>query len=129
MTLKTFKKIRILILVLAVIIMATAVSINNIYLVVSAIVIAIVFKILVKNQVKEVMVDERIVSVSNRAARMTYVITTVFLAVLALFLILTARDLIYFQSLGVALSYVVILNMAIYALSFYYFNRKHGGDK
>lgn len=130
MTYKSFKKIRLLIIILIAIIVATAVSINNFYLAVSGILIGLLFNILVRSKLRKKLVDERIVSLSGKAARMTYVISTLTLAILSLFLIFSGRQHqdTTTETIGIIFSYIAMLNIAIYAISFRYFNKKYGGD-
>ena len=68
-------------------VVAIAATTNNFYLAITGILIGILFMFLVKKGVKEVIVDERIISISGQASRMTYVIVTMFSAILGLFLI------------------------------------------
>lgn len=131
MNYKTFIKLRVLIGVLIGFIVAIAAIINNFYLAISGIFIGILFMLLVKSKFKEIIVDERVISISGKASRMTYIIVTLFLAILGLFLILSGRlhDDIYIESIGVLLSYVAIFLVAIYSISYHYFNKKYGGNK
>ncbi len=130
MTYKTLKKIRLLIVCLIAIIVATAVSINNFYLAISGVLIGVLFNILVRSKFRKTLVDERIINISGRAARITYVITTLIIALLSLFLIFSGRQHqdINTETIGIIFSYVAMLNIAIYAISFRYFNKKYGGE-
>lgn len=131
MTYKTFVKLRILIGVLIAIMVGIAVSINNFYLAITGVFIGVLFMLLVRSRFKKVIVDERVVSISGKASRMTYTIVTLFLAVLGLFLILSGRgdENIYVESIGVLFSYVAMLLIATYSISYHFFNKKYGGDK
>lgn len=130
MTYTSFKKIRLLIIFLIAIIVATAVSINNFYLAISGIAIGIMFNLLVRSKLRKTLVDERVLSISGKAARMTYIITTLLLAACSLFLIFSGRQNqeVVIETMGIIFSYIAMLNIAIYAISFRYFNKKHGGD-
>jgi uncharacterized membrane protein len=112
-------------------IVATAVSINNFYLALAGLFVGLLFNLLVRSKFRKKLVDERIESISGQASRMTYIITTIFLALLALFLVFSGRrnEDIFIESLGVIFSYIAILNTAVYAISFHYFNKKHGGHE
>jgi len=131
MTQKQFFIARIIIGILVAIIVAGAVSINNFYLAISGVLIGMLFLYLVRVKFSKVVVDERIVSVSGKASRMTYVIVTLLLAILSMFLIFSGKknNDIAVESIGVILSYVTILNIAVYAVSFRFFNKMYGGDK
>ncbi|MBU1036858.1 DUF2178 domain-containing protein [Patescibacteria group bacterium] len=131
MSYKTFIKLRILIGVLIAIIVAVAATINDFYLAITGVLIGVLFMFLVKSKFKKVIVDERVIAVSGKASRMTYVIVTLFLAIAGLFLILSGRGdgNIYVESIGVLFSYLAMLLIAVYSISYHYFNKKYGGDK
>lgn len=130
MTYKSFKKIRLLIIALIAIIIATAVSINNFYLAISGILIGILFNFFVRIKFKKAWTDERIVNVSDKATKITYVISTLVLAILSLFFIFSGRQHqdATMETIGIVFSYIAMLNIAVYTVSFHYFNKKYGGD-
>jgi len=131
MNFKTFVKLRILIGVLIAIIVAVAVSANNFYLAIAGVLIGILFMFLVKSKFKQLIVDERVISISGQASRLTYMIVTMFLAVLGMFLILSGqgKNDIYGESIGTLFSYIAMLMIAVYSVSYYFFNKKYGGNK
>jgi len=131
MTYKNFKIIRLFIIAFIAAIVAAAVSVNNFYLAITGVFIGILFNLLVRSKFRKKLVDERIENISGRASRMTYMLTTLILAILGLFLIFSGREHqdIYTEGLGVIFSYIAMLNLAIYAISFRYFNKKYGGDE
>lgn len=131
MNFKNYQKIRILIALLIASIVVTATIINNFYLAISGILIGTLFLFLAKSKFKEVVVDERVISMSGKAARATYSITTLFFAMLGLFFIFTARthEDIYSESLGVVFCYVALLSITIYSISFHFFNKKYGANE
>lgn len=128
---KKFKLARIGIAFFIAITVAIASSIDNFHLAILSVLIGILFMYLVRIKYRKVIVDERVISVAGRASRLTYVIVTMFLAFLSLFLIFNGKSQgqIYMEVLGVVFSYVAMLNIAIYAVSFHFFNKKYGGDK
>jgi len=131
MNYKQFIKLKVLIGFLIGLVVAMAVTINNFYLAISGVFIGVLFMFLVKSRFKKVIVDERVISISGLAARATYALVTLFLAVLGLFLILSGRghDDIYVESIGVLFSYIAMFLLAVYSILYYYFNKKYGGDK
>ena len=126
----TFTRLRLLIGLGIGTIVAIAATTNNFYLAITGILIGILFMFLVKKGVKEVIVDERVISISGQASRMTYVIVTMFSAILGLFLILSGKGdgNIYVEGIGVLFSYMSMLLIAVYAISYHYFNKKYGGN-
>ena len=131
MNYKQFKLARII----TVIAMSMAISFasqrDNFYLAMGVILIGMGVLYFLRTKLKEVFIDERIISVVGKASRMTYTVNILLLAFLSLFLIFNGRShgRIYSESLGIVFSYIVMFNLAIYILSFYFFNKKHGGNK
>jgi LPXTG-motif cell wall-anchored protein len=127
----TFKLSRLAIIALVAITVSTTVSINNFFLAIGGILIGMLFLFLVRRKTNQVMIDERIEIISGRAARSTYTITTMLLVVLSMFFIIQGgiRGDLYSESLGVALAFITLLNVALYSISFYYYNHRYGGTR
>ncbi len=119
-----FKKVKILIASFISATIAIALTLNNMMLAFTGVLIGILFLFLVKKKTKAVLVDERIRNVGGQAARLTYLISTIFLAFLSLIFISGGR----WKSLGVIFSYLALLNLAIYSISFKYYIKKYGDD-
>ncbi|MFC1687258.1 DUF2178 domain-containing protein [Patescibacteria group bacterium] len=131
MDLKQFSLIRITILLLIGVIVLTAFLINNLYLAIAAFLIGMLFIFLVKEKYKKVIIDERVLTVSGQAARMTHIFITLLLGMFSLFFIFSGQNNedYFSESLGVIFGYLAIFNIALYAIFFHYFNKKYGGDK
>ncbi len=125
---KTFKKIKILTTSFVSVTVAIAVIYNNIILALAGVFIGLLFLTLVKRKTKAVLVDERIQSISGYAARITYVILTITMAMLSLIFILNGRQTgeSHFEVLGITLSYLTLLSLAIYSISYKYYSKKYG---
>lgn len=128
---KNFKRWRVVIAFFIAMIVSIAVGVNNFYLAIAGVFAGVIFMSLVRRRFKEVVVDERVISISGKAARATYAIVTVFLAMLGLFLILSGRGHgdVYTESIGTIFSYTAMLLLVLYSVSYHYFNKKYGGDK
>ena len=126
MNYKNFKIIRLFIIVFIATVVAAAINVNNFYLAITGVFIGILFNLLVRSKFRKKLVDERIENISGKASKMTYIIATIFLAILGLFLIFSGREHqdIYTEGLGVIFSYIAMFNLVIYAISFRYFNKK-----
>jgi uncharacterized membrane protein len=127
---KQYQIVRIIIGVVVGAIVATASTTNNFYLAITGVLIGMLFMFLAKSKFKEVVVDERVMIVSGRASRAAYVIVTMFLAIAGLFFIFSAKKNgdVYGESIGVLLSYVTMLLIAVYSVSYHYYNKKYGGN-
>ncbi|MDD4352215.1 MAG: DUF2178 domain-containing protein [Candidatus Gracilibacteria bacterium] len=131
MNLKEFRTVRILVAFFVALTVSVAVSLDNGYLALAGVSIGMLFLFIVRKKVKQPLYDERIKSVSGEAARMTYAIVTIVLAFFSLMLMFGGRnaDNIFLESLGITLSYTALLNIAVYAVMFKYYNSKYGADE
>lgn len=107
-----------------------AITTENFYLALFAIIIGMVSMFLIKRNVKAVMVDEMVKTIAGKSGLMAYSISVMSLAILSLslvFLNLSDRES-QLYNLGTILSYIVLFEMAIYSFSYYYYNKKYGRD-
>lgn len=130
MTLNNFRKFRIAITFFVALTVGIAVSINNLFLALAGIVAGMIFMFLVKKRVRGVLVDERIIKISNQAARITYGVVTMVLALASLIFIVIGQSSneYYLQSLGIIFSYVTLFSVAIYSISYKFLSKKYGDD-
>jgi uncharacterized membrane protein len=131
MSYKNFKIARILIAFFLAMTVSIAVSMENVLLAVSAVGIGMITMLLIKKNVKAVMVDEMVKSIAGKSALMAYSIVVPVLAIFSLvfmFSSLSNRDS-YFYNLGMIFSYIVLFNMAVYSISYYYYRKKYGSDE
>ena len=127
MSYNRYKLARFFIVVFISITVSLAVSTENVYLAVAGIVIGGVAMFLVKKNVKELLVDEMIKSIAGKSALMAYSITVPTLALFSIILMFSNLGNVdsYYYNLGIILSYIVLFNIAIYSIS-YYFYKKNG---
>lgn len=117
-----FKRMKIIITSFVSATVAIAVVYNNIILALFGVSIGMLFLFLVRRKTKAVLVDERIQTISGRAARLTYVILTITIALLSLIYIGNEN----YGMLGTVLSYIALFSLALYSLSFRYISKKYG---
>ena len=130
MTYETFKKVRIGVAIFVAFTVSMAVNNNNIYLALAGVLIGMLFLWSVKRKVKDVVVDERMVSAAGHATRMTYAVVTPMLALLSVAFIMIGRGTADagLERAGTILSYTTLFNVAVYSLFFKYYMKKYGGD-
>jgi len=123
-----FKRIKLLIALFISATVAVAIIYNNIILAFAGMIIGISFLFLVKKKTKAVLVDERLENIAGRAARLTYITLTITIGFLSLIFIGTGRRTgeTGYEFLGIILSYITLLSVAIYSLSYKYFSKKYG---
>ncbi len=130
MNYKKFKRMKALTASFVSATVAIAVVNNNIILALAGVSIGMLFLFLVKRKVKGVLVDERIQSIADRAARLTYMILTITLAFLSLVFVFAGQRTgeANYEMLGMILSYITLLSLALYSLSYKYFSKKYGEE-
>jgi len=85
------------------------------------------FMILVRSKTK-ITIDEREQTVREKAAQLTYAIFAPTIGIGSFLLIIFSRgEYYYLEALGMVLAYLSLFLIALYALTYYYFNRKFGG--
>jgi uncharacterized membrane protein len=74
--------------------------------------------------------DERELSIREKAAHTTYAIFAPTIGIGAIILILFARGrFLFLESLGIVFAYLTLFLIALYAISYHFFNRKYGGTE
>jgi len=128
---KKFITFKILISIFVVLTTLIAFSYNNFVLALAGIIIGMLFMFLVRKKTKTIIIDERIELMSGKASKATYGITTMVFAVLSIIFILTGRrtDIIYYQALGFTFSYITLFSIAIYSISYKYYQKFYGGNE
>lgn len=114
------------------VIMFLAISLDNYFLAVAAILAAVAGILAIKSRVKGVTVDERVLLVGDKAARATYSVVTLTLGLGSLLLVFFGKmkeTNAYLEGLGYVLSYLTIFSIFVYSAAFWYFNRKFGSGE
>ncbi|MFC1790083.1 DUF2178 domain-containing protein [Patescibacteria group bacterium] len=127
MTVKTFKKIRAVIIVTTIAITLTSFYFESAFLSCLAVGGSAVILTLLKTRVNGVVEDERLSQIHRRSARTAFNIFLPVLGLTSLALYITPpHDFYYLRALAIILSYVTGLALAIYLVTFAYFSRKMG---
>ena len=111
--------------------------IRDSYLLASAgVLTGMVFMILVRAKAK-IRTDERESAVQEKAARMTYAIFAPTIGIAAFLLLLPSKgglsvfskgEWLFTESLGMIFAYLSLFLIALYAISYHFFNKKYGGS-
>ena len=131
MSYKNFKIARLLITFFLAMTVSIAISMENVLLAVSAIGIGMMTIVLIKKNVKAVLVDEMVKNIAGKSALMAYSITVPILAVLSLVFMFSnlINEGSYLYNLGMIFSYIALFNMAVYSIAYYYYRKKYGSDE
>lgn len=127
---QTYKKIALLLKILALVLVGLAFWFSSVLIALTTIWFSMAILTLLQTRVKGVLVDERQQEVAGNAAQTAFKILLPLLALGSITLILGGgkEEFHYVKSLGIILSYITCLALGIYGLAYYYFNRKTGGN-
>lgn len=127
MNVKKYRKLRVLVIFFVSAIVGLSVSLDSYLLSCVGVLTGMIFLILVRSKTK-VTIDEREKTIREKAAQMTYAIFAPTIGIGSFFLLITAREEYYFlESLRMVLVYLSLFLIALYAISYYFLNRKYGG--
>ena len=128
MSYKAFRGLRILVIIFILLIVSIAVTLENAILASFAVVIGIIAMLAIKRNVKEIKTDEMMQNIAQKSAWWAYNIFVPFLAVLSIFLTVDNKEGSDLYNLGVILSYVALIHIALYLIAFLYFKKKYISD-
>ena len=130
MNYKIYKLWRTIVVIIVVILVGWAVATNNALIPVPAVIAGIVIVLLLKRGMKEVVVDERIFSVADKAAMLVFR-TFIILAGMIAATMLASNEGSHpaLEQVGFTLAYSICTMLLIYYLAYIYYNRKYGGKE
>lgn len=127
MTATTFNRVRLVIMIIIIEMVGFSIYTSRLLLALLAIPTGMLFLNVFKRNVKEVIEDERVTTISQMAARSTLITFIPALALTSLlFLILSKPEDIFLEAVAVILSYVTMLAIALYAIFYKIFSKKFG---
>ena len=129
MSYKAFRGLRILVIIFVLLTMSIAITLENAILATSAVVIGIIAMLAIKRNVKEIKTDEMMQNIAQKSAWWAYNIFVPFLAILSIFLTVDNKEGSDLYNLGVTLSYVALIHIALYLIAFLYFKKKYISDE
>ena len=132
---KQYRQIRTAIILFTGLLMMVSVILDSYFLAASSVFTGMLFLILVRSKTK-IRVDERERTIREKAAQLTYAIFAPTIGIGAFLLMIPYQKLspvfakgefVYLESLGMVLAYLTLFLIAVYAISYYFLNRKYGG--
>jgi uncharacterized membrane protein len=129
MSYKAFRGFRILVIIFVLLTMSIAITLENAILASFAVVIGIIAMIAIKRNVKEIKTDEMMQNIAQKSAWWAYNIFIPFLAILSIFLTVDNKEGSELYNLGVTLSYVALIHIALYLIAFLYLKKKYISDE
>lgn len=135
MKLKTYQQIKTIIILFIGIIIVLAVFLNAFLLAVIGLLTGMLFLILARSRTK-IKVDEREMIIREKAAQLAYAIFAPTIGIGAVLMLIPSYsglsvfskgEFTYLESLGVIFAYLALFLISLYAISYYFLNRKYGG--
>jgi uncharacterized membrane protein len=135
MTRKKYTQLHIIVFIFIVAIVGIAIIRNSYVMATIGLLTGLVFMGLVHSNTK-IKIDEREATIQEKAARMTYAIFAPTLGIGAFLMLIPSSGLFsffprgefaYLESLGMVFAYLTLFLIAIYAITYYFLNKKYGG--
>lgn len=131
-----YKQLRIGAAIFVAAIVSIAVTRQSYLLATVGVITGMTFMALVRSKAK-IRTDEREINIQEKAARITYSVFTPIIGITAFLLFFPSKsgidvfskgEWLMTESIGMLLAYLTLLLMAIYAVTYHYFNKKFGGE-
>jgi uncharacterized membrane protein len=135
MNTKKYKQAKIIATLFIISIIIVSVLLKIYLLTVVSIFTGILFLSLVHSKAKDIL-DERELTVQEKAADFTYAVFTPTIGLGAFFLLIPScgkfevfskGEFLFLESLGIIFAYLTLFLITLYAISYFFLNRKYGG--
>ena len=129
MNMRRYQQFRTAVILFMAAVVGVAVWLNLYLLAAAGVLTGLLFLALVRSKAS-ITVDEREQTIREKAAAATYAIFAATIGISAFILLLWARrGFLYLEALGLVFAYLTLFSIALYAISYHFFNRKYGGDR
>ncbi len=115
----SYKTIRIIVSMYVAAVVSSAVVSENFMLALAGVISGMLVIWLAKKRTKTITADEMILTVSGKAARITYSLTTISLALVSVLLMFLAKEP-FPKALGIIFSYLALAMMVVYSILYKY---------
>lgn len=123
---KNYQILRIIVAIFVGTVVALSATIGTFLPAILAIVIGAMISYIYKKSTDEILEDERITKVSEKASRIAIVVFSVSIAFIGMFLIILRNEYPDYTQAGFTLSYAAVALLAIYYILYGYYNKKYG---
>lgn len=123
---KNYQKLRIIVAIFIGIVVGLSVTMGTIIPAVLAIVIGAMISYIYKKNTSEILEDERIAKVSEKASRIAIVVFSISIAFIGMFLIILRSAYPDYTQAGFTLSYAAVALLVLYYIFYGYYNKKYG---
>jgi Predicted membrane protein len=123
---KNYQILRIAVAMFVAIVVGLSVTIGTILPAILAIIIGAMVSYIYKKSADEILEDERITKVSEKASRSAIVVFSISIALIGMFLIILRNEYPDFTQAGFTLSYASVALLTLYYIFYGYYNKKYG---
>ena len=130
MSYKTFMLLRVIGIIIVATVAVWAAATDNLWILIPIVIIGTAILFFFSRRVREVVVDERVQSIANKASRLTVKVFSSLTVITGAVLIILSRDGSpqLFQ-VGLTLAYSVCAILVIYWIAYFYYGWKYSGRK
>ncbi len=123
---KNYQILRIIVAIFVATVVGLSVITENLLLAILAIVIGTMISYIYKKNTDEILEDERIAKVSEKASRIAIVLFSISIAFIGMFLIMLRNEYPDFTPAGFTLSYAAVALLMLYYIFYGYYDKKYG---
>ncbi|MDY9923449.1 DUF2178 domain-containing protein [Methanobacterium sp.] len=123
---KNYQILRIIVAIFVGTVVGLSVTIGTILPAILAIIIGAMISYIYKKNTNEIIEDERITKVSEKASRIAIVLFSISIAFIGMFLIMLRNEYPDFTQAGFTLSYASVALLTLYYIFYWYYNKKYG---
>ena len=123
---KNYQILRIIVAIFVGTVVALSATIGTFLPAILAIVIGAMISYIYKKSTDEILEDERITKVSEKASRIAIVVFSVSIAFIGMFLIILRNEYPDYTQAGFTLSYAAVALLMLYYIFYGYYNKKYG---
>ncbi len=123
---KNYQILRIIVAIFVGTVVGLSVIIGTVLPAILAIVIGTMISYIYKKNTDEILEDERIIKVSEKASRIAIVLFSISIAFIGMFLIMLRNDYPDFTQAGFTLSYAAVALLMLYYIFYGYYDKKYG---
>lgn len=123
---KNYQILRIIVAILVATVVGLSVTIGTMLPAILAIIIGAMISYIYKKKTNEILEDERITKVSEKASRISIVLFSISIACIGMFLIILRTEYSDLTQAGFTLSYAAVALLTLYYIFYWYYDKKYG---
>ncbi|MFH1426329.1 MAG: DUF2178 domain-containing protein [Candidatus Kerfeldbacteria bacterium] len=103
---------------------------HSIFIALIGVGVGLVFLWIMRRRTTEVIIDERVQAIGDKAARVTFTYITLVLGLTSIILMVLSQgsELPFTESLGLVFAYITMMLLLVYTFTYKYYNRAYGAE-